>query len=272
MIKKAACSLGLMLSIAGCGGGGSDGGATNSSNAGSVSQPKGMDIQAVGRYKGKVTTGRLPIFQDLVVSPDGRFAIYYEDAFGSSRGFVDGLVSGDGGQFNGTTSDYSQAGVSSGSISGQYRPGVGLSGSAIYASGPSNFELKFSEYMTLATGAADAKGTWNASDEMNSTLTVSIDSSQSIKVAINANCQFSGAAKFSNGANTGQIANLSGTSSGTGCRFGTGSMSGLVAVTYPNNGYVRIQGHAIRSDRRDGFSFSSVRCPSTKTVQSILSC
>ncbi|MDN3920550.1 hypothetical protein [Roseateles violae] len=263
----------IAYGLTGCGGGGGDSGGASSTTSNAANQGNSLDIQAVGHYKAKNTAGKLPIFEDIIVAPSGKFAIYYEDAFSSSRGFVDGMVSGATGQFTGTMTDFAQTGVFAGSISGQYRQGVGLSGTAIYAVGSAPFDASFVEYMTASTGTTDAVGTWNGSDEVRRALVVTIDSSSSVKITLSASCQFTGTLKFSDGANTAQIATLTGSSSGTGCRFGDSGLTGLLTVTRPiAGGYVTLRGHAVRTDRKDGFYFTSTRCPSGKTVEVITSC
>lgn len=265
----------LVVLLSACGGGGDGGSGTNSSagsGAGSGSGASGIDIKAVGRYYTTVDVEPQPIFQTLVISPNGKMAIYYEDSWGFRRGFVDGNVTGSGGQFTGRVTDFGEGTVEDGTISGQYRSGGGVSAQFVFPSGSPSIDYAFEAYMTGQSGAADSVGSWNAVDEFEAKPTVVISNDSKITVTFSSTCTVSGTLKFSDGANTGQIATLNGVADGTGCRFGTGSMSGLMIVEYPNGRYVELTGHFVRSDRREGFSFTSTRCPSGKTVRGLLFC
>lgn len=249
----------MLMALAGCGGGG------GGEAAPTDQQAAGIDIAAVAVYKAKVDGGRLPIFQTLVVSPDGKVAIYYEDAFGASRGFVDGTVNGAIGRFSAALTDFASTGVFSGSASGTYRVGAGISATVTYSGASSAVDFAFEFYPTLATGAADAVGTWNAGDERNSPQLVRVASDGSFSVAIGTQCNVSGTATFGDGANTRQLASLRATASGTGCRFGTGEMSGLMLLRYGAAGWQSLYGHLVRADRRDGFMMHSYRCSNGST-------
>jgi hypothetical protein len=244
--------------LAGCGGGGDEGAPVNQ-------QAAGIELAAVAVYEAKVDGGRLPIFQTLVVSPDGRAAIYYQDGFGGSRGFVDGTVSGANGRFSATLTDFASTGVFNGSASGTYRAGAGISATVTYPGVSSAIEFAFDSYPTLPTGRPDAVGTWNAGDERNSAQLVTVASDGTFAVAIGTACNVSGTATFGDGANTLQLASLRATAVGTGCRFGTGEMSGLMLLRYGNTRWQSLYGHLVRADRRDGFMLHSYRCSNGST-------
>jgi hypothetical protein len=201
----------------------------------------------------------LPLFETVVINADGRLAVSYEDAFGSSRGFVDGLVSANGGSFSGRVTDYSRNGIAEGSVSGNYRPGVGVTAQVRYAAGSATRTYDFATYPTSTSAPGDIPGTWNASDEVNRNITVTVNGT-SISVSFAPDCAISGSVTFPPNTNITQVATLNGTASGGGCRFGAGPMSGTLLFTYTSVGTPTLQGHFVRADRRDGFSFRSYRC------------
>ena len=255
---SAAISLALTtLSITGCGGGG-DAGGTSSPPL----QPAGIDIAAVGIYKATVTGGPRPIFQTLIVGPTGKGAVYYEDGFGSSRGFVDATLSGSGGIFAGSLTDFASTGVFNGTASGTYRAGSGINATVTYPGQTSTIPFTFDNYPTLATGPASAVGSWNSMDERGTAQTITIVGAQTgtFSIVFGAQCTVTGIFTFGDNANTLQLATISGMSSGGGCRFGNGPMTGLLLVKSPGTSNPSIIGHLARQDKTDGFMLQSFRC------------
>lgn len=270
----ASISLALIaISLGGCGGGGGGdgGGATNP-----PSQPTGIDIAAIGIYKATVTGGPLPIFQTLVVGPTGKGAVYYEDGFGSSRGFVDATLSGSGGNFTGSLTDFARTGVFNGTVSGTYRAGSGISANVVYPGQTSTVQFTFESYPTLTEGPTSAAGSWNSMDERSTAQSIVIAGARSgtFTISYGAQCTVTGTTTFGDNANTLQLATLSGTATGSGCRFGTGTMTGLLLVKSPGTTNPSIIGHLARPDRTDGFMLQSFRCRdgSSRTSLPLLGC
>lgn len=271
--KEVLWTLPLVLGLAGCGGGGGGGSGSDAGNA----APRGIDLAAVGVYKATVRGGPLPIFQTLVVGPTGRSAIYYADGFDSSRGFVDASISGSGGAFTGTLTDFAQTGIFTGSASGTYRAGSGVSANVVYPGQAYTIDFLFSGYPTDPAGPSSAVGVWSSKDERGGaqSLTIAGGRSGTFTVSYGATCTVSGTTTFGdNNSNAFQVATLAGSTTGSGCRFGTGSMSGLLLVSAPGTKNPSIIGHLVRSDLKEGFMFSSYRCSdgSTRTVAPVFQC
>lgn len=266
-------ALAIALGLAGCGGGGSGGSGPDTANP----TTRGIDLAAVGIYKATVRGGPLPIFQTLVVGPTGRSAIYYADAFDSSRGFVDAAISGSGGAFTATLTDFAQTGIFAGNASGSYRAGSGVSANVTYPGQAYAIDFLLSGYPTDPTGPASAGGAWSSRDEKGGAQSITIAGGRSgtFTVSYGATCTVSGTTTFGdNNSNAFQVATLAGTATGSGCRFGIGSMSGLLLVSAPGTKNPSIIGHLVRSDLKEGFMFSSYRCSdgSTRTVAPVFSC
>lgn len=259
------------LSLTGCGGGGDGGGTSNP-----TSQPSGIDIAAVGIYKATVRGGPLPIFQTLVVGPTGKGAVYYEDGFGGSRGFVDVTLSGSGGNFTGSLTDYARTGVFNGTASGTYRVGSGINAVVIYPAQTATIQFTFDSYPTLTTGPASTVGSWNSMDERGTTQTITIAGAQTgtFTILYGPLCTISGTTTFGDNANTLQLATINGIASGGGCRFGNGPMAGLILVESPGTSNPSIIGHLARQDKTDGFMLQSFRCRdgSSRTSLPLLGC
>ncbi len=256
MLLRAVSIFGCISVLAACGGGG-DGDSDPPPST-------GVDIAAVAVYKGRVDAAPLPLFETVVINADGRLAVYYEDGFGSSRGFVDGVVSGNGGSFSGRVTDYSRNGVADGTVSGTYRPGVGVTAQVRYPIGSDTRTYAFESYPTSTSAPRDLPGTWNAVDEDDRTIAVSVNNT-SISVNFAPDCSVTGTVSFPPNTNITQVATLNGTALGGGCRFGTGAMSGTLLFTYTSTGTPTLRGHFVRADRRDGFTFRSYRCRDGKT-------
>jgi hypothetical protein len=267
---KFLASFAATLAITACGGGG--GGGTADINAPSNS----IDAAAVGVYKATVSGGTSPIFQSLIVGPTGKSAIYYEDGFGSSRGFVDATVSGSGGNFTASLTDYARSGIFNGSASGTYRSGSGIAATVIYPGQSTNIEFTFDYQPTLASGPTAAVGSWNSIDERGTAQSVIIAGARTgtITITYGTQCMVTGSTSFGDNSNTLQLATINATSSGGGCRFGNGPMTGLLLVKSPNTTKPSIIGHLVRQDRTDGFMFQSFRCPdgTSRTFFPLLVC
>ena len=255
--------LAIAIGLSGCGGGG---GGSSSSSSGSGTDsvppaPRGVDQAAVAVYKATVRGGPLPIFQTLVVGPTGRSAIYYADGFDSSRGFVDASINGTGGLLTATLTDFAQTGIFTGSASGTYRAGSGVSANVIYPGQAYTIDFLFSSYPTDPTGPLSAVGVWSSRDEKGGTQSITIAGGRSGTFAVSYSNAF-------------QVATLTGSATGNGCRFGTGSMSGLLLISAPGTKNPSIVGHLVRSDLKEGFMFSSYRCSdgSTRTVAPVFQC
>lgn len=271
--------LAIAIGLSGCGGGG---GGSSSSSSGSGTDsvppaPRGVDQAAVAVYKATVRGGPLPIFQTLVVGPTGRSAIYYADGFDSSRGFVDASINGTGGLLTATLTDFAQTGIFTGSASGTYRAGSGVSANVIYPGQAYTIDFLFSSYPTDPTGPLSAVGVWSSRDEKGGTQSITIAGGRSgtFAVSYGAACTVSGTTTFGdNNSNAFQVATLTGSATGNGCRFGTGSMSGLLLISAPGTKNPSIVGHLVRSDLKEGFMFSSYRCSdgSTRTVAPVFQC
>ncbi len=263
--------LACAAALSACGGGG--GGDTTADSTPSSR----IDIAAVGVYSATVTGGPLPIFQDLVISPTGRAAIYYSDAFEGSRGFVDVALDGSGGAFKASLTDVARAGVYQGAATGTYRAGSGVAATVTYPGQTYSIEYQFRAYPTDPAGPASALGTWNSMDERGSaqTLTVSGARTGTFSVAYGSTCTVAGTTTFADAnSNAYQVATLAGTATGTGCRFGTGPVSGLLLVRGPGTTNPSIVGHLIRQDRTDGFMLKSYRCRdgSSRPLTPVFSC
>lgn len=262
-MKRLGCCVAAVV-LTGCGGGGAEGGGATPNPP-----PPTFDIQAVGVYTSRVETTTIPRFETLMVGPEGRFGVVFEDGFGSSRGFGAGIATASGGRLEGQVTNFDKGRVEAGTFSGTYRPGSGISAQLVYPSGSGLREYAFSFYPTAATGATDAQGAWNASDDRGINVAVQL-SATALSMNFGGGCTVTGVAKFADGANTAQLATIDLTSSGAACRFGAGSFSGQMLLSYGGSGrWKGLRGYAMRSDRRDGFEFRSYRCADASTHPSL---